>query len=126
MEGAGEVTAVGPDVTEFQVGDRVAYASPLGSYAEERLIPADRVVPLPTAIDDRTAAAMMLQGMTVRYLLRETYNVGPSTVMLLHAAAGGIGLIACQWAKRSARPSSARSARRRRRSSPARTAARTS
>ena len=99
MEGAGEVTAVGPDVTEFQVGDRVAYASPIGSYAEERLIPADRVVPLPTAIDDRTAAAMMLQGMTVRYLLRETYNVGPSTVMLLHAAAGGIGLIACQWAK---------------------------
>ena len=99
MEGAGEVMAVGPDVTEFQVGDRVAYASPIGSYAEERLIPADRVVPLPTAIDDRTAAAMMLQGMTVRYLLRETYNVGPSTVMLLHAAAGGIGLIACQWAK---------------------------
>ncbi len=99
MEGAGEVTAVGPGVTDLKVGDRVAYASPMGAYAEERLIPADRVVKIPDNIDDRTAAAMMLQGMTVRYLLKETYKVGPGTTMLLHAAAGGVGLIACQWAK---------------------------
>lgn len=99
MEGAGEVTAVGPGVTDLKVGDRVAYASPMGGYAEERLIPADRVVKIPDDIDDKTAAAMMLQGMTVRYLLKETYKVGPETTMLLHAAAGGVGLIACQWAK---------------------------
>lgn len=99
MEGAGEVTAVGPGVTDLKVGDRVAYASPMGGYAEERLIPADRVVKIPDDIDDNTAAAMMLQGMTVRYLLKETYKVGPETTMLLHAAAGGVGLIACQWAK---------------------------
>jgi len=99
MEGAGEVMAVGPGVTDLKVGDRVAYASPMGAYAEERLIPADRVVKIPDNIDDRTAAAMMLQGMTVRYLLKETYKVGPGTTMLLHAAAGGVGLIACQWAK---------------------------
>lgn len=98
-EGAGEVTAVGPGVTDLKVGDRVAYASPMGAYTEERLIPADRVVKIPDGIDDQTAAAMMLQGMTVRYLLKETYKVGPQTTMLLHAAAGGIGLIACQWAK---------------------------
>jgi len=98
-EGAGEVTAVGPGVTEFKIGDRVAYASPIGAYAEERLIPADRLVKIPDNIDYQTAAAMMLQGMTVRYLLKETYKVGPGTTMLLHAAAGGIGLIACQWAK---------------------------
>ena len=99
MEGAGEVTAVGPGVTDLKVGDRVAYASPMGGYAEERLIPADRGVKIPDDIDDKTAAAMMLQGMTVRYLLKETYKVGPETTMLLHAAAGGVGLIACQWAK---------------------------
>jgi NADPH2:quinone reductase len=99
MEGAGEVTAVGPGVTDIKVGDRVAYANPIGGYAEERLIPADRVVKIPQGIDERTAAAMMLQGMTVRYLLKETFKVGPGTTMLLHAAAGGIGLIACQWAK---------------------------
>ncbi len=98
-EGAGEVTAVGPGVTDIKVGDRVAYAGVMGAYAEERLIAADRVVKLPDSIDDKTAAAMMLQGMTVRYLLKETYQVGPGTTMLLHAAAGGIGLIACQWAK---------------------------
>lgn len=98
-EGAGEVTAVGPGVTDLKVGDRVAYASPMGAYTEERLIPADRVVKIPDGIDDQTAAAMMLQGMTVRYLLKETFKVGPGTTMLLHAAAGGIGLIACQWAK---------------------------
>ncbi len=99
MEGTGEVTAVGAGVTEFKLGDRVAYANPMGSYSEERVIPADRVVKVPDSVDDRTAAAMMLQGMTVRYLLKETYKVGPGTTMLLHAAAGGIGLIACQWAK---------------------------
>jgi NADPH:quinone reductase len=98
-EGAGEVVAVGPGVTEFKVGDRGAYASPVGSYAEERLMPADRLVKLPDSIDYKTGAAMMLQGMTVRYLLRQTYKVGKGTTMLLHAAAGGIGLIACQWAR---------------------------
>lgn len=99
MEGAGEVVAVGANVAEFKVGDRVAYANPIGAYAEERLIPANRIVKLPAGIDYKTAAAMMLQGMTVRYLLRQTFIVGPGTVMLLHAAAGGIGLIACQWAR---------------------------
>ncbi len=98
-EGAGEVAAVGPGVTEFKVGDRGAYAGAIGGYAEERLMPAERLVKLPDAIDYTTAAAMMLQGMTVRYLLRQTYKVVPGTVMLLHAAAGGIGLIAAQWAK---------------------------
>ena len=98
-EGAGEVVAVGPGVTEFKAGDRGAYAGAVGGYAEERLMPADRLVKLPDAIDYKTAAAMMLQGMTVRYLLRQTYKVVPGTVMLLHAAAGGIGLIAAQWAK---------------------------
>ncbi len=99
MEGAGVVIAVGSGVSDLKVGDRVAYASPIGSYSEERLIPAANVVKIPDSIDDKTAAAMMLQGMTVRYLLKETYKVGPGTTMLLHAAAGGIGLIACQWAK---------------------------
>ncbi len=99
MEGAGVITAVGPGVTEFKIGDRVAYANPMGSYSEERVIPAERIVKIPDGIEDKTAAAMMLQGMTVRYLLRETYKVGPGTTMLFHAAAGGIGLIACQWAK---------------------------
>ncbi|HWE18804.1 MAG TPA: quinone oxidoreductase [Hyphomicrobiaceae bacterium] len=98
-EGAGEVVAVGPGVTEFKAGDRGAYAGAVGGYAEERLMPADRLVRLPDAIDYKTAAAMMLQGMTVRYLLRQTYKVVPGTVMLLHAAAGGVGLIAAQWAK---------------------------
>jgi NADPH:quinone reductase len=98
-EGAGEVTAVGSGVTEFKVGDRGAYAGALGGYAEERVMPADRLVKLPDSIDYKTGAAMMLQGMTVRYLLRQTYKVGPGTTMLLHAAAGGIGLIAAQWAR---------------------------
>ena len=98
-EGAGEVIAVGPDVKDFKVGDRGAYAGALGGYADERLMPADRLVKLPDSIDYKTAAAMMLQGMTVRYLLRQTYKVGPGTTLLLHAAAGGIGLIASQWAK---------------------------
>ena len=99
MEGAGEVTAVGEGVTGFKVGDRVAYANPMGSYSEERIAPAERMVKLPDQIPYETAAAMMLQGMTVRYLLRQTYKVGPGTTLLFHAAAGGVGLIACQWAK---------------------------
>lgn len=98
-EGAGEVIAVGPGVSDFKVGDRGAYAGAIGGYASERLMPADRLVKLPDSIDYTTAAAMMLQGMTVRYLLRETYKVGKGTTLLMHAAAGGIGLIACQWAK---------------------------
>jgi NADPH2:quinone reductase len=98
-EGAGEVVAVGPGVADFKVGDRGAYAGAVGSYADERLMPADRLVKLPDAIDYKTAAAMMLQGMTVRYLVRQTYKVGPGTTLLLHAAAGGIGLILAQWAK---------------------------
>jgi len=100
MEGAGQVEAVGEGVTEFKPGDRVAYASPpVGAYAEVRLMPADRVVALPDAIDDRTAAAMMLQGMTAQYLLRRTYRVQAGDAILLHAAAGGVGLIASQWAR---------------------------
>jgi NADPH:quinone reductase len=100
QEGAGIVTDVGQGVTGLKAGDRVAYAAgPGGGYAEERLIAADKVVKLPDGIDDKTGAAMMLQGMTVEYLLNRTYKVGPGTVLLLHAAAGGIGLIACQWAR---------------------------
>jgi NADPH:quinone reductase len=99
MEGAGTVEAVGPGATDLKVGDHVAYAGALGGYADVRLIAADRLVKLPPGIDDRTAAAMMLQGMTVRYLLRETYPCTAKTVMLFHAAAGGVGLIACQWAR---------------------------
>ncbi len=99
MEGAGDVTALGPGVTDLQIGDRVAYAGVLGGYAQERLIAADRVVKIPEGITYETAAAMMLQGMTVRYLFCETYKVTSQTVMLFHAAAGGVGLIACQWAR---------------------------
>ncbi len=100
MEGAGRIEAVGEGVTEFKVGDRVAYASPpVGAYAEVRLIPADRVVALPDTIDDRTASAMMLQGLTAQYLLRRTYRVQPGDAILLHAAAGGVGLITSQWAR---------------------------
>ncbi len=100
MEGAGEVTAVGPGVDAVSVGQRVAYAGlPVGAYAEERLIPAQRLVPLPDGIDDRQAAAMMLQGMTAQYLLRATYRVQPGDPILIHAAAGGVGLIVCQWAR---------------------------
>lgn len=100
MEGAGTVEAVGPGVTGLKPGDRVAYASaPLGAYAETRLMPADKVVRLPDTISDRDAAAMMLQGMTVEYLVRRTYPVKRGDTVLIHAAAGGIGLIFCQWAK---------------------------
>ncbi|MCX7896901.1 MAG: quinone oxidoreductase [Rhodocyclaceae bacterium] len=100
LEGAGVVEAVGEAVTEVAVGDRVAYAGgPVGAYAEVRNIPADRLVKLPDAIDFKTAAAMMLQGMTAQYLLRRTYRVGPNDTILVHAAAGGVGLLLCQWAK---------------------------
>ncbi len=99
MEGAGVVAEVGDGVADLKAGDRVAYASCPGAYAAERLAPADRLVKLPDNIPDETAAAMMLQGMTVRYLFRETFKVGPDTILLFHAAAGGVGLIACQWAR---------------------------
>jgi len=98
MEAAGTVDAVGTGVTDLKPGDRVAYASVIGAYAEARLIAADRVVKLPDTIEDRTAAAMMLQGMTARYLIRDIYKVGPGDTILIHAAAGGVGLIVCQWA----------------------------
>lgn len=98
-EGAGEVIAVGEGVTDLKVGDRVAYAGAIGAYASERLAPAAAMVKLPSSISYETGAAMMLQGMTVQYLLRRTYKVDKNTTLLLHAAAGGIGLIACQWAK---------------------------
>lgn len=99
MEGAGDVIALGEGVTSLSIGDRVAYAGALGGYAEERIIAADRLVKIPEGISYETAAAMMLQGMTVRYLLRETFAVTSESVILFHAAAGGVGLIACQWAR---------------------------
>ena len=100
MEGAGTVTAVGPDVTELAAGDRVAYAGgPPGAYATDRVIAADRLVKLPEAIDFKTAAAMMLQGMTAQYLIRRTYRVKSGDRILVYAAAGGVGLILTQWAK---------------------------
>ena len=100
LEGAGVVEAVGAGVTEVKVGDRVAYAGgPVGAYAEVRNIPAHRLLILPDAIAFDTAAAMMLQGLTAAYLLRRTYRVQPGDAVLIHAAAGGVGLIACQWAK---------------------------
>jgi NADPH2:quinone reductase len=99
-EGAGVVEEVGPGVTDLKPGDRVAYGSaPLGAYAEARLIPADRLIKLPNSIDDKTAAAMMLKGLTAQYLIRQTYRVKPGDTILLHAAAGGVGLILSQWAK---------------------------
>jgi len=100
MEASAVVEAVGPDVTDVKPGDRVAYAgAPLGAYAERRVMPAGRMIKLPDGIDDRTAAAMMLQGLTVQYLIRRTFRVEPGQTVLWHAAAGGVGLIACQWLK---------------------------
>ncbi len=100
LEAAGVVQAVGAEVTEVAVGDRVAYAAiPPGAYAEVRRIPAHRLVKLPAGISTRQAAAMMLQGMTARYLLKGCWQVGPGTTLLIHAAAGGVGLIVCQWAR---------------------------
>lgn len=98
MEAAGVVDSVGKGVTYLKAGDRVAYASVIGAYTEKRVIAADRLVKLPNTIDDKTAAAMMLQGMTARYLIRDIYKVGPGDTILIHAAAGGVGLIVCQWA----------------------------
>ena len=98
-EGAGDVVAVGPGVTEFKPGDRVAYGTAIGSYAEERNIAAANLLHLPSAISYETAAAMMLKGLTAQYLLRQTYVVKPGDTILFHAAAGGVGLIAGQWAK---------------------------
>ena len=97
-EAAGEIEAVGEGVTGLTAGDRVAYAGPIGSYAEARLIDADRLVKLPDYVSDELAAAMMLQGMTARMLLRAVYEVKPGDTILVHAAAGGVGLILCQWA----------------------------
>jgi NADPH2:quinone reductase len=100
LEAAAVVEEVGEGVSEVAVGDRVAYAgAPIGAYAEARLYQADRLVKLPDGIDDRQAAAMMLKGMTAQYLLRSTFPVRPGQTILFHAAAGGVGLIACQWAK---------------------------
>jgi NADPH2:quinone reductase len=100
LEAAGVVQTIGEGVTEVAVGDRVAYAAvPPGAYAEMRRIPAHRLVKLPTDISTRQAATMMLQGMTARYLLKGCWNVGAGTSLLIHAAAGGVGLIVCQWAR---------------------------
>jgi NADPH2:quinone reductase len=99
QEGAGTVLAVSANVTNVAVGDRVAYAGPLGGYATERVIPADRLVRLPANISFQTGAAMMLQGMTAQYLLRRTHTVKAGETIVVHAAAGGVGLIMCQWAK---------------------------
>lgn len=97
-EGAGEVIAVGEGVSEIKVGDRVAYVVALGGYAAERLLPADRVVKIPAAISYEQAAGMMLKGMTAQYLLNRTYKVTKGSTVLMHAAAGGVGQILCQWA----------------------------
>jgi len=99
QEGAGIVTAVGPGVETVSVGERVAYAGPLGAYATNRVIQADRLIKLPDTIDFRTAAALMLQGLTAQYLLHRTHMVKPGETILVHAAAGGVGLILCQWAR---------------------------
>jgi NADPH2:quinone reductase len=99
-EGAGLVEEVGPGVSGLKSGDRVAYAGgPIGAYAEERVMPADRLVPVPDGISDEQAAAMMLKGMTAWYLVRRTYPIKRGDTILIHAAAGGVGLIVCQWAK---------------------------
>jgi NADPH2:quinone reductase len=99
VEGAGVIDAVGPGVTDLSVGDRVAYGGPVGGYAELRLVPADRLVKLPDSISSEQAAAMMLQGMTAEMLLRRVHQVKAGETILVHAAAGGVGLILCQWAK---------------------------
>ena len=98
-EAAGEILEVGKGVKDFRVGDRVAYVAALGGYAEARVVPADRLVKLPKAIGYDTAAAMMLKGLTAQYLLRQTFKVKAGDTILVHAAAGGVGLILCQWAK---------------------------
>ncbi len=100
MEAAGEVVAVGAGVTSVKVGERVAYVGrPPGAYAQERVLRADQVIRLPDAISDEQAASVMLQGLTAQYLLRRTYRVQPGDTILIQAAAGGVGLLVCQWAK---------------------------
>jgi NADPH2:quinone reductase len=99
-EGAGLVEAVGPGVDWVKPGDRVAYCGgPLGAYSEKRVLPADKLVRIPDGVSDRSAATLMLKGLTVQYLLRQTYKVKAGDTILFHAAAGGVGLIACQWAR---------------------------
>ena len=98
-EGAGVVEETGEGVTAVKPGDLVGYVDPIGSYAEARLMPANRLVKLPDGISEKVAAAVMLKGITAQYLLRSTYRVQPSDVILVHAAAGGVGLILCQWAR---------------------------
>lgn len=100
LEASGVVEAVGPGVSEVKVGQRVAYGTgPLGAYSDVRTMPADKLVAIPDTIADEVAAAMMLKGMTAQYLLKQTYQVKPGDTILVHAAAGGVGLILCQWAK---------------------------
>jgi NADPH2:quinone reductase len=100
MEAAGRITAIGEGVTGLALGDRIAYATgPVGAYATDRVISADRVVRLPDTVESEAAASLMLQGMTAHYLLHRTFPVQPGQTMLLYAAAGGVGLIMCQWAK---------------------------
>jgi len=100
LEGAGVVDAVGAGVDDLKAGDRVAYSGgPVGAYATERLMPADRLVKIPDGVDDVTAATLMLKGLTVQYLFRQTFRLKGGETILFHAAAGGVGLIACQWAR---------------------------
>lgn len=99
MAGTGMVEALGPDVTTLKVGDRVGYAMSIGAYAESRLIAADRLVPLPSWLDEQATAATLLQGLTAQYLLRSTYVVQPGDTILVQAAAGGVGLLLCSWAR---------------------------
>jgi NADPH2:quinone reductase len=100
MEAAGAVTEVGPGVEGLKVGSRVAYAGgPLGAYSEERLFPADKLVPIPDGVTDRQAAAVLLKGLTAHYLIRRTHVVQPGETVVVHAAAGGVGLLMCQWLK---------------------------
>ncbi|BFG23036.1 hypothetical protein CerSpe_093110 [Prunus speciosa] len=99
VEACGVVTAVGPGLTSRQVGDLVAYAGqPMGSYAEEQILPADRVGPVPPSIDPTVAASLLLKGMTAQFLLRSCFKVEPGQTVLVHAAAGGVGSLLCQWA----------------------------
>jgi len=99
MEGAGVVEKVGPKVKDFKVGDRVAYANPIGAYADALLRPTERLVKIPAGVDDKVAASVMLKGMTAWYLCKRTYKVKKGDTIVVHAAAGGVGQILCQWAK---------------------------